>query len=727
MNKIHILIIAFLASFAMNAQSYIGFLTDNYSGVNNVISNPANIVDSRLKVDVNLAGASVLLGNDYLGVKLTDVFDDEYDLDDALRSPEDENTLFGNIDILGPSFSISLNEKNAIAIFTRARAFVNINNISGDNISTLEDGFDDSQDFLVNEDAVYASANIWSEIGLSYARVLLDKEVHFLKGGISLKYIAGLGNAYAVTDNFQVDFDADGIQVAGNTFGSVDTNGTLTYGFSENFDDDIDLEEIEIISSGFGIDLGFTYEWRPKANEYTYTDVDGNTSYFKDVNKYKLKLGVSVTDIGSINYEGNEELFDINGLSVTQNNFENIEDIEDFENTFNVIPLISENESTSLPTALHVNADWNINDKFYLNLNTDLSLVDKEQINQTSIANIVTLTPRYERKWFTFQAPVSIQQYSGFQVGAGLRAGPLYLGSGSLITALLDDEAESADIYLGIKVPIYQSRPKDKDGDGVPNKIDNCPKEAGTAENNGCPWGDADNDGVLDNLDECPNKVGPKETNGCPRTDQDKDGLLDKNDKCPTIAGPFENNGCPWADTDGDGITDNLDKCPNEFGPKLNNGCSLADQDKDGILDKDDKCPTIAGVKENNGCPNVKKVTSEVIAKLNSYSKTILFDSGKSTIKAQSNSILNDIVNILKEYPNSKFNIEGHTDSAGNNTLNKNLSESRASAVKVFLIENGINQSRLTSTGYGEEQPITTNTTKEGRALNRRVEINLIK
>ena len=84
-------------------------------------------------------------------------------------------------------------------------------------------------------------------------------------------------------------------------------------------------------------------------------------------------------------------------------------------------------------------------------------------------------------------------------------------------------------------------------------------------------------------------------------------------------------------------------------------------------------------------------------------------------------------MNILKEYPSSKFSIEGHTDSDGKDTLNQKLSEDRAAAVKNYLIENGVDAGRLTSVGYGETKPIASNKTKTGKAQNRRVEVKLIK
>ena len=181
-----------------------------------------------------------------------------------------------------------------------------------------------------------------------------------------------------------------------------------------------------------------------------------------------------------------------------------------------------------------------------------------------------------------------------------------------------------------------------------------------------------------------------------------------------------EYNGCP--DTDGDGIIDSEDRCPKEPGKKEQNGCP--DKDGDTLVDIDDQCPDIAGPVSNNGCP---EVTQEVQKQLNDYAKTILFDTGKATIKPESVSVMVDIIQILNEYPNAKFTVEGHTDSVGSNQSNQRLSEARANSVLDFLINEGISANRLQAIGYGEEKPIASNTTKLGRKQNRRVEINLIK
>ena len=232
---------------------------------------------------------------------------------------------------------------------------------------------------------------------------------------------------------------------------------------------------------------------------------------------------------------------------------------------------------------------------------------------------------------------------------------------------------------------------KDTDKDGIPDKDDACPEVAGPKEFNGCP--DTDGDGIADKDDACPEVAGLKEFNGCP--DTDGDGVPDKDDKCPDVAGPAENGGCPWPDTDGDGVLDKDDQCPNEAGPASNNGCPEPNDD-------DQK-------------------------RLNQYAKTILFDTGKASIKFESAEVLNQIINVLKKFPKSRFRIEGYTDSTGKKAKNITLSQNRADAVKIYLIQGGIASDRLESIGYGPEKPIASNKTRKGRELNRRVEINLIK
>jgi outer membrane protein OmpA-like peptidoglycan-associated protein len=724
MKKITLLFLLMLSSFITQAQSYIGFLTDNYSGVHGVISNPANIVDSRFKTDINLIGAGVFGVNDYYGVNVLDALKDGYDFDlSANKTPTSDNNVMFNADVMGPSFMFNINRNSSLAIFTRARSFANVHSVNGAFFDNLES--DDSEDFSYNEGNIKTLGNAWGELGITYARVIMNNNEQFLKGGVSLKYLQGAGSAYVSGNNVFVDYDADGTAIPGGTTGSLTSTGELTFArFDDIENEDYEYEFVDN-ATGFGVDLGFVYEWRPNYADYNRTNAQGDSYTLKDRNKYKLKLGLSITDIGSINYkDGIQETYDVTNTGVSEEDLEDAENLEDILNTFYTLIDSKVGYKTQLPTALHLNADWSFNRRFYVNLNTDLSLISKTKVTGSRMSNIVSLTPRFESKFFSFYVPLSVVEYNGFQAGAGLRLGPLYVGSGSVLTALASDNSKGADVYAGLKIPVYQGRAKDKDGDGVIDKLDGCPREAGPIDNNGCPWGDKDEDGVLDNIDKCIDEAGPKENFGCPWGDTDGDTILDNVDTCPDVAGPVENNGCPWKDTDGDTVFDKDDNCPEVAGAVENNGCPWKDTDGDGVLDKDDNCPEVVGTIANKGCPEVSVAIQRT---LNAYAKTILFNSGKSTIKSQSKTVLDNIIGILNEYPDARFSIEGHTDSSGSDAFNQKLSESRASAVMTYLISNGVASNRLTAKGYGESKPIDNNATKAGRDRNRRVEINLVK
>ncbi len=258
----------------------------------------------------------------------------------------------------------------------------------------------------------------------------------------------------------------------------------------------------------------------------------------------------------------------------------------------------------------------------------------------------------------------------------------------------------------------------DKDNDGIADAEDECPNEKGPVGLNGCP--DSDGDGVVNNIDNCPTEPGPAENNGCPipMVDGDNDGVADEDDRCPTVPGLMRFAGCP--DTDGDGIADAEDDCPNFGGLAKNGGCP--DTDGDGVLDKMDKCITVAGPVANNGCPEIKVEDKAV---LSDAMRAVQFETGSAVIKSQSLTVLDQIADILKRYPNYNLSIDGHTDSIGDSASNMTLSERRAKACYDYIISRGLSTTRLSHNGYGETRPIANNKYKDGRETNRRVEFNL--
>ena len=236
------------------------------------------------------------------------------------------------------------------------------------------------------------------------------------------------------------------------------------------------------------------------------------------------------------------------------------------------------------------------------------------------------------------------------------------------------------------------------------------------------PPADTDGDGITDDKDKCPTVKGMAKYDGCPIPDSDNDGINDEEDKCPTVSGLARYQGCPIPDTDKDGINDEEDKCPTVAGVARYQGCPVPDTDGDGVNDEEDKCPNLAGVIENKGCP---AISEEVKKKVDIAANNILFVTGSYKLVASSNKGLNEVVKIMQENPEIKLDIDGHTDNVGTDEKNQILSDNRANAVKAYLVKKGIDESRITSTGHGEMEPIADNKTAAGRQKNRRSELKL--
>ena len=263
----------------------------------------------------------------------------------------------------------------------------------------------------------------------------------------------------------------------------------------------------------------------------------------------------------------------------------------------------------------------------------------------------------------------------------------------------------------------------DEDKDGVPNGRDKCPStpQGEKVTPFGCPY-DTDFDGLFDYEDKCPSEPGPRENFGCPYGDKDNDGVKDNNDKCPDTPGPARFFGCP--DTDSDGLADAQDACPEVPGLREHNGCppSKKDSDGDGVTDQEDLCVTTPGVKANRGCPEIKAEEKEALKKA---FNNLLFETGKDVIKQSSFASLDDLAGVLKNNPGAKLHLEGYTDNVGENDKNQTLSENRATAVSRYLAGKGVVESRITTAGYGENQPVASNDNEKGRSLNRRVAMNI--
>jgi outer membrane protein OmpA-like peptidoglycan-associated protein len=210
---------------------------------------------------------------------------------------------------------------------------------------------------------------------------------------------------------------------------------------------------------------------------------------------------------------------------------------------------------------------------------------------------------------------------------------------------------------------------------------------------------DSDGDGIPDDIDRCPLEP------------EDKDGFQDE-------------DGCPDPDNDNDGVVDAMDACPNNPGPVENRGCPVLDRDGDGIPDSEDKCPDQAGVPPD-GCPR-RYTLLEVMRERIVIKQQVKFATAKYKVLPASYSLLNQVVQVLNDFPKMRVRIEGHTDNVGGEASNLKLSQKRAESVRAYLIAKGISPDRLEAVGYGMTRPISSNKTQKGRTQNRRTEFHIV-
>ncbi len=251
---------------------------------------------------------------------------------------------------------------------------------------------------------------------------------------------------------------------------------------------------------------------------------------------------------------------------------------------------------------------------------------------------------------------------------------------------------------------------------------------------------DTDGDGIFDREDQCPTEVETvndfQDKDGCPDVaDRDGDGIMDPDDQCidepETVNGVDDTDGCPEIDEDGDGRVGSADACPKEAEDfdryQDEDGCPDPDNDSDGVLDTVDVCPsdpeTRNGFDDDDGCPDeLPKVVREFTGAIDG----ITFATGKAVVRPPSRKTLDKAAAILREYASIQIRIEGHTDTRGKRELNIDLSQRRADAVRRYLVDKGIAESRITTVGHGPDVPRDSNKTARGRAKNRRIEFHVI-
>ena len=436
-----------------SAQDLPGIRTSNYNGVQGVFSNPANIAASPFRFDVNLFSLNAVAANDQASFSLKN-FSSSFKGDDA------SDQIFGKdagpangtfqLDVRGPSVMFNVGKKNSFAITTRARMMANVQNIDGKLFDKISDDFTNDPSLpytLSSNHDMRLALNAWTEFGASYGRVIANKGPHFLKGGITLKYLAGAGNGYINIDQFNGTINQS--VVMQDVF-LENTTGRIATGFGG-----IQLSESEagdifsMNSSGFGTDIGFVYEFRPTAA--------GSKNYL-------LKFGAALLDIGSIKYDKDMQRSGAYNMHIEGSEKLSLQDlgdidVDDYNAFFEARPSLftpdHSNANTSykvsLPTTLQLEADYHVASGLYMNLSSQIALSKNNSKGFNSYAySGLTFTPRFEVKKVGVYLPVNYNTLTSLNAGAAFRLGPMFVGSGSILSALIGD-SKQADVYFGFR------------------------------------------------------------------------------------------------------------------------------------------------------------------------------------------------------------------------------------------------------------------------------------
>ncbi|MDR0385196.1 MAG: DUF5723 family protein [Prevotellaceae bacterium] len=714
----------------ISAQEFSPFISSPYSGVTAGKLNPASIAGSKYKFDFTLLGASSGVHNDLLILSRKNIlFNTSFykdlasyrkkffnleipaearrDIKNYMKDGATANWdkkeyggyFSGQIDILNLMYSVNDRLGLAAGYSKRWQASGHgiPKEIASEFLAERIPGVGGAGVYETSEwrNTTTGAVAIYDQVFVSAAYTLLDKGNHLLKGGLTAKLLFNGRSAFGYAENYHA-------VPRGNDRGITPLNGR-TFG---------EAGAATKSKLGFAGDIGVEYEYRPES-------LAGN-----EVAEYRWKAGISLLDFG--------------GFSSKSANYQNLREgrgiPSGIDNLFDRYGDGRKGEySMGLPMVLAASVDY----QFALPIPLFLNFTPYIALNQNSAHKAYKFTsynliPHAEWKNFGVSIPLQYDQYGKFTAGIGLRAfRHVWIGSNTLFKNLFTDKNYSADIHVMVKVPLYASNDRDKDG--VPDRKDKCPDVPGLKKYQGCP--DTDGDGIPDDQDACPNEPGPAATNGCP--DKDGDGIPDKDDRCPEQAGSKELQGCP--DKDGDGIPDIDDECPEQAGPKATKGCP--DSDGDGVPDKDDRCPEKAGPVALKGCPDsdgdgVPDIDDECPDKAGVASnkgcpiaqdiQNVEFDIDKYNIKPQYQPELDKAVEILSKNPGATVTVAGHTDNTYTRAYNMQLSKRRAESVKNYFVQKNIDAQRISIEYYGYDKPIADNNTIAGRSRNRRSEITIV-
>ncbi len=463
MKKTIFLLLFFHNVVNVSAQQDLGIRNSNYAGIQGTSLNPGSIADSKLKWDVNVLSTSTVFDNTFLFIPRDSLhlFGFKNIINDIIHQTQftthfdsyDPNKLYNvtlSNELIGPSFMVNLRNQSAIGVTTAARFYANINNITG-HFGQNAFAYLQEQDLwnkIFHDSTARLNTMGWLEYGLNYATVIYKNERNELKGGITLKYLHGIAAAYLKNTHLNYNI----INTAQFSF----TNSSIDYGRTDyNTLINTNGHEDLIHGHGFGTNIGFIYQrFKNFSNEDTKM-IDENE------NNYVYRIGVSVIDLGSINFNKNSAVYHLQADSANYLNWKQIHIYNNtqldkilsavFYNNDSIKSFRANHFNMKLPVAISLQADWNFYNNFFINATIIKNIRNKSSAGVIR-PDVYSITPRYEKKWFELSVPVSLLYYGHWQprIGLAARAGYFFIGGDALGGLLKLNDFEGADFYVGL-------------------------------------------------------------------------------------------------------------------------------------------------------------------------------------------------------------------------------------------------------------------------------------
>jgi hypothetical protein len=470
-------------------QQLLGLSNSNYGGIHGIYSNPAAIADSRFRFSLNLFSLDGNASNNYVRYNgPTSLFKalrngEEFNEDYLEVAPHNRPKLFtSSLDFRGPSVMFTLGSRNSVGLSTRIRGAFQMNHITGNLAELIRTGgeSDDLIDQISKDNELSFNSNVQAELGLTYAREILNIGPHFIKGGITVKKLTGVYSAHFINRNttFRVEEQYNPAAPELSDILIHIDRMDLQYGYlTEDLLQDINANKMlgwltqgDAPGKGWGADIGFTYEYRPDPEKFRYL-ANGQDYIDRQKEKYKFRFSFALLDLGKIRYDnpGYIKSFDLKRTNkeIRLRDFEEAENTDDYTRILNESLDIKPDDGKSafqsgLPTALNLNLDYNIKGRLYVNATWVQSLRDKYAVAMHQ-PSLVALTPRLDTKGLTLALPLSVyNNYSVFAVGGLVKVGPYFIGSDNIGGAFNVGKPYGANVYTGFNFSIGQVREKDK-------------------------------------------------------------------------------------------------------------------------------------------------------------------------------------------------------------------------------------------------------------------------